>query len=199
EETAAATAEASMVAPRAAVPVLETPLTIQESFAAEMARVEAELNSKLEMARAELSRNTEAHKQYRARAHTAIKTSGASQREAEERITQAHRELATERELVRKALEDRAAAEARWADESATLKQHIDEVEARVASAAVRTAELEAGMARFVEEGVKAARDETVEVRRRFKEQEAATAEAREALATANAELEKARRELKQR
>ena len=67
EETAAATAEASMVAPRAAVPVLETPLTIQESFAAEMARVEAELNSKLEMARAELSRNTEAHKQYRAR------------------------------------------------------------------------------------------------------------------------------------
>ncbi|CAM9955660.1 unnamed protein product, partial [Ascophyllum nodosum] len=93
----------------------------------------------------------------------------------------------------------RAAAEARWADESATLKQHIDEVEARVESAAVRTAELEAGMARSVEEGVKTARDETVEVRRRFKEQEVATAEAREALATANAELEKARRELKQR
>ncbi|CAM9955740.1 unnamed protein product, partial [Ascophyllum nodosum] len=100
EETAAATAEASMVAPRL-LPVLETPLTIQESFAAEMARVEAELNSKLEMARAELSRNTEAYKQYRARAHTAIKNSGASQREAEARITQAHRELATERELVR--------------------------------------------------------------------------------------------------
>ena len=50
-------------------------------------------------------------------AHTAIKNSGASQREAEARITQAYRELATERELVRKALEDRAAAEARWADE----------------------------------------------------------------------------------
>ncbi|CAM9885077.1 unnamed protein product, partial [Ascophyllum nodosum] len=44
-----------------------------------------------------------------------------------------------------------------------------------------------------------AARDEAAEVRRRFKEQEAATAEGREALATANAELEKARRELKQR
>ncbi|CAM9884942.1 unnamed protein product, partial [Ascophyllum nodosum] len=33
-----------------------------------MARVEAELNSKLEMARAELSRNAETYKQYRARA-----------------------------------------------------------------------------------------------------------------------------------
>ena len=44
-----------------------------------------------------------------------------------------------------------------------------------------------------------AARGETAEVRRRFKEQEAATDEAREALATTNAELEKARRELKQR
>ena len=66
EETAAATAEASMVAPRL-LPALETPLTIQESFAAEMDRVKAELNSKLEMARAELSRNTEAYKQYRAR------------------------------------------------------------------------------------------------------------------------------------
>ena len=66
EETAAATAEASMVAPRL-LPVLEIPLTIQASFAAEMARVEAELNSKLEMARAELSRNAEAYKQYRAR------------------------------------------------------------------------------------------------------------------------------------
>ncbi|CAM9885624.1 unnamed protein product, partial [Ascophyllum nodosum] len=44
-----------------------------------------------------------------------------------------------------------------------------------------------------------AARNETAEVRRRFKEQEAATDEAREALATTSAELEKARRELKQR
>ena len=66
EETAAATAEASMVAPRL-LPVLEIPLTIQASFAAKMARVEAELNSKLEMARAELSRNAETYKQYRAR------------------------------------------------------------------------------------------------------------------------------------
>ena len=66
EETAAATAEASMVAPRL-LPVLEIPLTIEESIAAEMARVEPELNSKLEMMRAELGRNTEAYKQYHAR------------------------------------------------------------------------------------------------------------------------------------
>lgn len=50
-------------------------------------------------------------------AHTAIKNSGASQREMEARITQAHQELAAEQEGVRRAREDRAAAEARWAEE----------------------------------------------------------------------------------
>lgn len=54
---------------------------------------------------------------YSKQAHTAIKKSGASQREAEARINQAHRDLASERELVRKALEDRDVAEARWAEE----------------------------------------------------------------------------------
>lgn len=52
-------------------------------------------------------------------AHTAIKNSGASQRETEARITQAHQELIAEREGLRRAHEDRAAAEARWAEEVA--------------------------------------------------------------------------------
>lgn len=50
-------------------------------------------------------------------AHTAIKNSGASQRETEARITQAHQELAAEQERMRRAHEDRAAAESRWAEE----------------------------------------------------------------------------------
>lgn len=52
-----------------------------------------------------------------AQAHTAIKNSGASQRETEARVTQAHQELAAEQEAMRRAREERAAAEARWAEE----------------------------------------------------------------------------------
>lgn len=50
-------------------------------------------------------------------AHTAIKNSGASQREMEARITQVHQELAAEQEMMRRAHEDRALAENRWAEE----------------------------------------------------------------------------------
>lgn len=50
-----------------ALPMLDTPMTIQETFMAKIAGIKAELNSELEKARAELSRNTEAYKQYRAR------------------------------------------------------------------------------------------------------------------------------------
>lgn len=50
-------------------------------------------------------------------AHTAIKNSGASQRDTEARIAQAHKELASEQEAMRRAHEDRTAAEARWAEE----------------------------------------------------------------------------------
>lgn len=49
------------------LPVLETPMTLQQSFGAELSRVRGNLESKLEEARAELTRNTEAYKQYRAR------------------------------------------------------------------------------------------------------------------------------------
>lgn len=61
---AAATATA-VVAPT--MHALELPVTIQEAFGAEIVRVRGELSAKLEEARAELSRNTEAYKQYRAR------------------------------------------------------------------------------------------------------------------------------------
>ncbi|CAN0099468.1 unnamed protein product, partial [Hapterophycus canaliculatus] len=49
------------------LPVLETPMTLQQSFDAELSRVRGELEGRLEEARAELRRNTEAYKQYRAR------------------------------------------------------------------------------------------------------------------------------------
>lgn len=58
-------------------------------------------------------------------AHTAIKNSGALQRETEARITQAHQELAAEQERVRRAREDRAAAEARWNDEVSCSEESV--------------------------------------------------------------------------
>ena len=61
-------AVAQTPAPQApALPVLDMPVTLQESFAAELGRVRGELEGRLEEARAELRRNTEAYKQYRAR------------------------------------------------------------------------------------------------------------------------------------
>lgn len=68
-ETSAAESDARAPASTmpSALPMLDTPVTIQEAFAAKIAGVKAELNSELEKARAELSRNTEAYKQYRAR------------------------------------------------------------------------------------------------------------------------------------
>lgn len=74
-EGEAAAAESDGRAPAStmpsALPMLDTPVTIQEAFAAKIADVKAELNSELEKARAELSRNTEAYKQYRARVREA--------------------------------------------------------------------------------------------------------------------------------
>lgn len=59
---------ADVPAPSAPVlPVLETPMTLQQAFEAELSRVRGELEGRLEEARAELRRNTEAYKQYRAR------------------------------------------------------------------------------------------------------------------------------------
>lgn len=49
------------------IPVLKLPPTVQESSGVEVARVRQELEDKLEEAKAELSRNTEAYNQYRAR------------------------------------------------------------------------------------------------------------------------------------
>lgn len=49
------------------MPVLETPRTVQEAFATAIAKVKEELGAKLDEAHAELSRNAEAYKQYRAR------------------------------------------------------------------------------------------------------------------------------------
>lgn len=63
----------------------------------------------------------------------------------------------------------------------------------------MRTAEVEANMARSVEGGLRAAKEETAAARRREEEEAKATGEAREALAAARADLEKAKRELKQR
>lgn len=83
--------------------------------------------------------------------------------------------------------------------QSAALKQTIEELEASVEAAAARTAELEEGTARAVENGVRVAKEEAAGVRRRLEEESAATAEAKDALGTARADLDKARRELKQR
>lgn len=69
--------EAKEAAAAAAVvlPVLDMPPTIQELFAAQVARVKQELEAKLEEARAELSRNTEAYNQYRVRVRAQMSSS----------------------------------------------------------------------------------------------------------------------------
>lgn len=65
--------------PPVALPVLDMPPTIQERFALEVGRVREELESRLEEATAELSRNTEAYKQYRARVRPRLGTDGRSE------------------------------------------------------------------------------------------------------------------------
>lgn len=66
-------------------------------------------------------------------------------------------------------------------------------------AAAARCSELEADIVQSVEEGVRAAKDEVAAVQRRLEEEAKVTSKAKEALVTARADLEKARRELKQR
>ena len=83
--------------------------------------------------------------------------------------------------------------------QSATLKRQIEELEGRVETAVARTAEVEAGIARSVEDGLRTANEEVAAARRREEEEAKATGEVKEALAAARAELEKAKRELKQR
>ncbi|CAN0505304.1 unnamed protein product, partial [Ectocarpus sp. 8 AP-2014] len=83
--------------------------------------------------------------------------------------------------------------------QSAALKQQIAELEARVETAAARTAEVEANIAGSVEEGVRAAKEETAEARRLEEEGAKAAGEVREALAAARSDLDKTKRELKQR
>lgn len=72
-EAAGALADLAIVAPSTntqappELPVLDMPLTVQEQFAADLKKLREELEGRLEEARAELSQNTEAYKQYRAR------------------------------------------------------------------------------------------------------------------------------------
>lgn len=67
DEAVGLTPETDETSEEVGMPVLDMPLTIQESSAAEVARVKGEFEARLEEARAELNRNTEAYNQYRAR------------------------------------------------------------------------------------------------------------------------------------
>lgn len=83
--------------------------------------------------------------------------------------------------------------------QSATLKQQIGQLENRVETAVARTAEVEANISRSVEDGLRTAEEEVAAARRREEEEAKAAGEAKEALAAARSDLEKAKRELKQR
>lgn len=83
--------------------------------------------------------------------------------------------------------------------QSTVLKRQIEELERRVEIAVAHSAEVESGIARSVEDGVRSARDEVTAAQQRLEQQAAAMAEAESALASVRADLEKARRELKQR
>lgn len=83
--------------------------------------------------------------------------------------------------------------------QSAALKRQIEELESRVETAVARTAEVEASIAGSVVDGLRTAQEEVAAARRREEEEAKATGEAKEALAGARSDLDKAKRELKQR
>lgn len=83
--------------------------------------------------------------------------------------------------------------------QSATLKRQIEQLEGRVETAMARTAEVEASIARSVEDGLRTAQEEAAAARRREEEEAKATGEVKQALAAARSDLDKAKRELKQR
>ncbi|CAM9819528.1 unnamed protein product, partial [Choristocarpus tenellus] len=180
-------------------PNLEMPPTLQEVAEGEVGRVRGELEAILEESRAELTRNTEAFNTYRARAHTALKNTAASQREAEASIAKAEGELTAERERVRKIQDEHTASEDRWAAKVAKLEQQLEESRQRTEQSKVQASELERNLEQAIEEGISGARAEVAAAKAQLESDRAAVTQLNQDLSTAQGELEKARREVKQK
>lgn len=80
--------------------------------------------------------------------------------------------------------------------QAATLAQRIQDLEALVEAEQIRAAEVEAGVARSVEQGLHAAREEVAVVQQRLEAETAALEATRRTLSSARTELEKNKREM---